>query len=79
MKTKTLQEKLSAYSVLGTAFLALAPHEVEAPLTYVDLPDHEICLRTTNRTKSFVTTSNGYYKTERIAETANSESNNPET
>lgn len=43
IKRKELIEALSDYKVQGTAFLVLAPHKVETSLTYVDLPDIEVC------------------------------------
>lgn len=43
MENKNLKINLAAYSALGTTFLALAPHEAEAQITYVNLPDQKVC------------------------------------
>lgn len=62
MENKHLEEKLEAYSMLGTAFLALKSHEAEAGLSYTDLPDLEVSPEISNRIKFLATTNNGFYQ-----------------
>ena len=43
MKNTTIQNKLQKYGALGATFLALAPHEAEGQIVYVNLPDQQVC------------------------------------
>ncbi len=43
MKNTTIQQKLLSYGAMGATFLALAPHEAEGQIVYVNLPDQQVC------------------------------------